>query len=283
MTEFHETACNTFDMRRHQRRPLRVASCMAPNADAMCRNLVAYLAQELEVAVEFVEDVPWHVRERLFDAGEIDLCWLCGLPYVEKIDAGQAIEVCVAPVMRASRYGGLPVYFSDVLVRTDSDYLSFADLYGETWAYNEPRSHSGYNVVRYHLAMLGRNLDYFGRLVEAGSHQTVIDLIARGEVAAAAVDSTVFEAEARRDPSLVRTMRAVETFGPSPVPPWVFSHAVSSELRTRVRHCLTNMHRNAAGAAVLAGWDIAELRRVEDAAYDPIRRMTVAALRPRAS
>src|SRR4051812_46664823 len=108
-------------------RPLRVASCMAPNADAMCRGLANWLAAQLDIAVELVDDVPWQERARRLDAGLIDLCWICGLPYVEKADSGAAIELCVAPVMRAPRYGGRPIYYSDVVVRRDSGFLTFAD------------------------------------------------------------------------------------------------------------------------------------------------------------
>lgn len=103
---------------------------MAQNADAMCRELTGYIAQRLGITARFVDDVPWQERERLLDTGAIDLCWICGLPYVQKADAAALIELCVAPVMSGTRYGGQPVYFSDVLVRSDSAYGSFADLHG---------------------------------------------------------------------------------------------------------------------------------------------------------
>lgn len=246
---------------------------MAPNADPMCRKLVRYLENALGTKVEWIDGVTWYERERLFDRGEIDLCWICGLPYADKIDAGQSIEVCVAPVMGGARYAGLPVYFSDVFVRADSRHASFADLAGETWAFNEPRSHSGYNVVRYHLAGVGRAMDFFGKWVEAGSHQAALSLVVNGEVTAAAIDSTVFEAEVRGNPSLARKVRAIETIGPSPAPPWVFSAAVPPETRVKIRDCLTHMHRVEAGASVLAGWGIREMRPIDDAAYDSIRHM----------
>jgi phosphonate transport system substrate-binding protein len=246
---------------------------MAPNADDMCRRLARYLEHALAMDVAWIDGIPWDERERLFDRGEIDLCWICGLPYADKFDAGDPIEPGVAPVMSGERYGGMPAYFSDVLVRADSPYASFADLRGESWAYNEPRSHSGYNIVRYHLAGVGQALDFFGRVVEAGSHQAALALILEGEVAAAAIDSTVYEAEVRRDPSLAGTVRAIQTLGPSPAPPWVFSTAVARSLRRKVRDCLTRVHRTAEGAALLASWGIRELRAVDDAAYDPIRHM----------
>lgn len=246
---------------------------MAPNADAMCRALVRYLAAKLGTSVELVEGVRWAERERLLDAGEIDLCWICGLPYVEKVDRGADLALSVAPVMRGERYGGRPVYFSEVLVRSDSRYTSFADLEGKTVAYNEPRSHSGYNLLCYHLALERRTLDYFGRMVEAGAHQASLELILAGEVAAAAVDTTVFDAEAQRDPGLRHKVRAIATLGPSPAPPWVFSGAVPETTRAEITGCLAAMHADADGAAILASWGIAEMRPVRDADYGPIRDM----------
>lgn len=253
---------------------------MAPNADAMCRGLAEYLASALGCPVELVENVPWSERERQFDAGEIDLCWICGLPYVEKADRSDDVALCVAPVMKASRYRGLPVYFSDVLVHAESGHSSFADLRGAAWAYNEPRSHSGHSIVRYHLATLGQTFDYFGSLVEAGTHQAALRMIASRRVAAAAIDSTVLEAELGRDPSLLQSVRAIATLGPSPAPPWVFSASTPRDLRAKVTRCLAGMHRTPGGAAVLARWGIVELRAVNDAEYDPIRRMTCTATAP---
>src|SRR5690606_18240938 len=129
--------------------------------------------------------------------GDIDLCWICGLPYVDKADRGADIAPCVAPVMNDPRYGGDAVYFSDVVVRADSPVRAFRDLHGRSWAYNEPRSHSGFNLVGYHLASRGLRWDFFGEIVEAGSHQAALEMILAGTVAGAAIDSSVLEAELR--------------------------------------------------------------------------------------
>ena len=213
----------------------------------------------------------------MLDAGEIDLCWICGLPYVEKADRGEGIELCVAPVMKADRYERSPVYYSDVMVRSDSAYARFADLQGADWGYNEPRSHSGFNLVCYHLSLLGYTLGYFGRLVEAGSHQAALRLIVSGEVAAAAIDSTVLEAELAQSPGLAAEIRRVAILGPSPAPPWVISTKLPALLRDRIRRCLAGMSSDAAGRRILESWQISELRGVDDAAYDPIRVMASSA------
>jgi len=212
-------------------------------------------------------------RERQFDAGDIDLSWICGLPYVEKVDHRGSIAVSVAPVMSAERYRRAPVYFSDVVVRADSAFASFADLREHRWAFNEPRSHSGFNVVLHHLRTLGYDFRYFGEMIEAGTHQSALRMVISGSVAGAAIDSTVLEAEVRSDPRLSTMVRTIATLGPSPAPPWVFGANVAHTVRETVTRCLAEMHRSEQGATVLGGWGIAELRPVTDAFYDTIRRM----------
>src|SRR5512136_2017151 len=143
---------------------IKVTSIQSENADFICQRITRYLSARLGMDAEFVNQIPWQERERLLDAGEIQLGWMCGLPYVRKADrTGAGIELVAAPVMRHPRYAGRPIYFSDVIVRRDSRYAAFADLRGAAWAYNEPNSQSGYNITRYHLARLGETRGYFGR------------------------------------------------------------------------------------------------------------------------
>lgn len=259
---------------KHDSGCLRIASCMAPNANPMCEELVRWLGRELAMPVHWIDDVPWREREQMLEAGKIDLCWICGLPYIEMADRRAAIAACVAPVMRHPRYGGAAVYFSDVVVRADSTILDFTGLQGASWTYNEPRSHSGFNLVRHHLASHRLQWSFFGEIVEAGSHQGALAKIVAGAADGAAIDSSVLEAELRSRPALTDQIRVVHTMGPSPSPPWVASTRVPARVRARVTDCLASMHRSVEGASILDSWGIARLQPVDDADYEPIRRMT---------
>jgi len=116
---------------------LKLASCMAENTESFCGAVTAYLGDALGISIEYVSGIPWQERERLFDAGEIQILWLCGLPYVQKADRSDPmIELLAAPIPTGARYLGRPVYFSDVVVRRDSPYRSLFDLRGAAWAYN---------------------------------------------------------------------------------------------------------------------------------------------------
>src|ERR1044071_8943127 len=122
---------------------LRFASCMAEHTDAFCAAVAGYIGENLGISTEYISGVPWRQRERLFDAGEIQVLWLCGLPYVARADAAESVELLAVPVPMGRRYANHPVYFSDIVVSSHSAFRSFAELRNSRWAYNEPHSHSG--------------------------------------------------------------------------------------------------------------------------------------------
>jgi phosphonate transport system substrate-binding protein len=253
---------------------LRFTSIQAPNQDFLIQSLCSYVGRKLGVPTMAVLDIPWGERERRLDRGEIQLGWICGLPYIRKADQREAaIELLAAPVMEAPRYGDKPVYFSDVIVRGDDPAQRFEDLRGRRWAFNEPNSHSGHNVVRYHLASIGAHEGFFGSVTQAGSHQEAIALVASGRVDAAAIDSTVLEIDRRKDPAGTAGLRVIETLGPSPIPPLVVRKDVDSALRTTLRELLLGIHREPGPPDFLARAGVARFVAVEDRDYDPIRDM----------
>ncbi|MFN2199107.1 MAG: phosphate/phosphite/phosphonate ABC transporter substrate-binding protein [Anaerolineales bacterium] len=254
--------------------PLTLTSIQAPNQDDFIQDLAEFLAARLARPVRFVRALPWQVRAARLDRGEIDLGWICGLPYVRKADLPQPpVTLLAAPVPAGARYGDQPVYFSDVIVRAGSPYQSFPDLRGASWAYNEPNSQSGYNITRYTLAKMGAYENFFGQVVAAGSHQAAIEFVLRGEVAASAIDSTVLEIELRQRPQLDEALRVIAVLGPSPIPPLVARRLLPAAEQEAVRQALLSMHTESAGRAVLARHFLRRFAAVTDTDYDPIREM----------
>jgi phosphonate transport system substrate-binding protein len=217
-------------------RGLRVTSLQAPIADPLCRQLTDYLAQRLGRPMHFVDDEPWQARERRLDDGEIDVAWICGLPYVLRRDRpSPTAALLAAAVMAHPRYQDRPIYFSDVVVREESPLMILADLKGTRWAYNEPSSHSGYCLTRCELARAGHASGFFASATEAGSHQIALELLLRGEIDATALDSTVLDAMVLQRPALREELRVIETWGPSPIPPWIVSSHVPEDTRARLQ------------------------------------------------
>jgi phosphonate transport system substrate-binding protein len=209
-----------------------------------------------------------------FASGEGDVAFLCGLPYVELASGPQPpFELLAAPVLSGARYGGRPIYFSDVIVHADSDIHSFEELRGRTWSFNEPHSHSGYSVTRAHLARIGEPRGFFNLVIEAGFHQRSIELVRERVVDGSAIDSQVLEIAMREEPALRDDLRIVGTLGPSTIQPVVASLTLPASLRRDLRGILLDLghtpgEREALGRGLVAGFDV-----VEDAEYDDIRAM----------
>jgi phosphonate transport system substrate-binding protein len=253
---------------------LRFTSIQAPNADPLCRAICAYLGSVLSIPTQFVNDLSWQEREAALDSGNIQVGWICGLPYIWKArQKPPRVELLAAPIMAGSRYNDQPIYYSDVIVRKDSPFSNFLDLRGKIWAYNEPHSQSGYNITRYKLATMGEKRAYFGQVVATGSHQRALEWVLLGSADASAIDSTVLETELARDPSLQDRIRRIDVLGPSPIPPWVVTPRLSENLRSRLLDALLQMHLEPRGREILAQGRTARFAAVSDRDYDPIRRM----------
>jgi phosphonate transport system substrate-binding protein len=175
--------------------------------------------------------------------------------------------------MAGSRYQDKPIYFSDVVVHRDSSFQCLADLRGASWAYNEPGSHSGYGVVRYALALQKESLGFFGRVIQSGAHQSSLAMILNREVDGSAIDSTVLEMELVNHPEIAGQLRMIDTFGPSPIPPWVISKEVSVEMRGALVDLFTQMDTDARGKIILEQARMTRFTPVNDYDYDPIRSM----------
>jgi phosphonate transport system substrate-binding protein len=176
------------------------------------------------------------------------------------------------------RYEDRPIYFTDVVVRHDRPWQSFADLRGRSYAFNHPGAHSGYNVPRDHLLRLGETRGYFGCTVASGSHQNSIRMVEAHEVDASGIDSTMLDIERRQRPELNRTLRTVAVLGPSPIPPVIVTRALAEKRKERLRAALLAMHEDAEGRAILADGCMVRFVRVQDADYNPTRAMVVRAV-----
>jgi phosphonate transport system substrate-binding protein len=228
------------------------------------------VGRRLGIDTELVVETSYESCEK----DENEVCFVCSLPYVmfERRGLDLAIPVA-APVLQGKRYEGRPIYFSDVIVHRDSPCRSFLDLRGRSWAYNEPLSHSGYGITRYHLVRLGETDGFFGEVVEAGFHQEAIRMVARKEVDGSAIDSQVLEVELRDHPELADQLRVVEALGPSIIQPVAVSRRVPEDLREEIRGVLLTMAEDPAVQTRLAAGVVERFVSVDARSYDEIRMM----------
>ncbi|HEX6709662.1 MAG TPA: PhnD/SsuA/transferrin family substrate-binding protein [Rubrobacter sp.] len=253
---------------------IRFASFLAPNMFDVYRFVADYVGERLGQQTDLTVG-------RSFDEfadGEADIGFLCGLPYVELArEPHPLVELLAAPVLTGERYGGRPIYFSDVIVRAESPYQSFSELRGRVWAYNDPDSHSGYNVTRHRLVSMGETNGFFGKVLEAGSHQRSIQMVCSGEIDAAAIDSQVLSVELRDRPALREQIKVIDTLGPAGIQPVVAASRLPEGLKSAVREALLAMGDDPAARAILDHGFVERFVAVTDEDYEDVREMLVAA------
>ncbi len=251
---------------------LRFGTYLASNATTLAfyELVTEEVGRHLGMPTELVEETSYESCEN--DVNEV--CFVCSLAYVVFERRGLDFAVPVAaPVLNGARYGGRPIYFSDVIVHRDSPHGSFLDLRGRSWAYNEPLSHSGYGITRYHLARLGETSGFFREVVEAGFHSEAIRMVARREVDGSAIDSQVLTIEFREHPELAEQIRVIEGLGPSPIQPVAVSKRVPEDLREAIRRALLTMADDPPLRERLAPALVERFVPVDTASYDDIRMM----------
>ncbi len=232
-------------------------------------DVVARVGQALGMPTELIEGSS---LDQLAD-GSVDVAFLCGLPYVRLCrERPGMLRPLAAPVLAEARYQDRPVYFSDVIVRRDSPFRSFAELRGQKWAYNDPDSFSGCLLVRHHLLQIGETEAFFGRLTFSGRHQESIRKVLDGEVDGSAIDSQVLGVELLRNPDLAGEFRVIAVLGPSTIPSVVATAGVPQEAQARVCDALCELGRDPASRTVLAGGLIRRFAPIDDRAFDDIRQ-----------
>src|SRR5690349_19179749 len=96
---------------------VHVATFLAPNMQPIYEFIVGYMSRKLHYGMELFVGSNY---EELYEA---DFSFVCGLPYVlytapRRVPA--PITALAAPVLHGDRYQNKPIYFSDVIVRSDS-------------------------------------------------------------------------------------------------------------------------------------------------------------------
>lgn len=249
---------------------IRFATYLAPNIYETYAYIARYVGDKIGQPTTLIVGQSF---DQIAD-GQVDVAFMCGLPYAILAESlTSPLELLAAPVLRGERYQHRPIYFSDVIVRKESPYTSFDDLRGCMWAYNQKESHSGWNVVYYSLLKRGKTLDFFGQLIETGSHLRSIAHILKRQADATAIDSQVLDVFLAHNPTEAAALRTIDMLGPSSIPPVVIARSVDQALKCKIQEALLFMHKDPRTAHALRTGAIERFVQVHDEDYQDIRMM----------
>lgn len=257
---------------------LRFVSYLSPGIpraffEAVVEHVRRAVGHRVSLSVESRVSGPMRGIEDPFSKGEADVGFMCAPAFLWLRELeGPPVELLpAAPVFRDGRASGQPIYFSELVVHSDSPARSFLDLRGRSWAYNDPCSLSGYYSLLQKLSEMGEDRGFFRRIHCSESHLNSMEMVASGEVDAAAIDSNVLGIKLRSVPELRRRLRVIETWGPFPIQPVVVRSGLHPRLKDRLRAALLAIGVDAPVPPTLAGFGLQRFAPVTYEHYAPER------------
>lgn len=251
--------------------PLRVsvAAVISPRGTAESyQPLLDYLSKALDRPIELVQRRTYQETNDLIESGEVDVAFVCTSAYITGHDEF-GMQLLAAPEVN-----GESVYYSLLIVPTNSTTQVIEDLEGHVFAFTDPISYSGRVYPEYLVRQLGKRTElFFSRTFFTYSHDEAIYAVANGLADGAAVDSLVYEFALERDPTLSHRVRIIHRSPPFGIPPVVVSPNVRPQQRVLLQEVLLSMHENAEGQAALAALGLEQFKLIDDSVYNSAREI----------
>ncbi|MBI4644039.1 MAG: phosphate/phosphite/phosphonate ABC transporter substrate-binding protein [Deltaproteobacteria bacterium] len=232
------------------------------------RQLLAYVARKSGKDLEFVQRKTYEEINELLGKGEIDLAFICSGPYALTKDRYGFVPLAVPEVQGSTSYRAY------LIVNRNSPFQKLQDLKGQTFAFTDPDSNTGKLVPTFWLAELNQRPEtFFQQIIYTYSHDNSILAVARGLVAAAAVDGLVWEYYQATNPVFTSQTRIIKKSEPYGTPPLVVSRHLPAAERERLEQTLLTMHQDPEGKKILTGLLIDRFLPLKEEWYEPIRSM----------
>lgn len=241
---------------------LKVATFLSPSYEPLYRFIAARLAATLGQTYRF--EVGEDIAQ--FKIAEYDLAFACGWWYLQHSEKYQPLG---APVMQNPRYGGLPVYYVELVTSARSSIVTFDDLYGKVFGFNEEYSFSGFQALLTELDRRNHCLDIFSEVVRTGSHLNSLRALLEDEIDFATLDSTVLDLEFNTKPHLKKQLAVTTSFGPYPMPPLLVNKNLKGEAREKILETLLDLP-----STELNRFGIKEFCEVNEQFYSVLARLT---------
>ena len=125
-------------------------------AGDLWRALLSAVTARAGMNVEVLEHAPPAAIDDLWRRTDMAAVFMCGLPYSR---AHPQPTLIAAPVPSPAEFAGLPKYWSEMVVRSDSPHGDLESTFGGTICLTAPNSQSGYAAALEYLMTfdVGRN------------------------------------------------------------------------------------------------------------------------------
>lgn len=188
---------------------------------AAWRELLEWVVARAGVPCEIIDYPAPLPLPALWSRPDLGCAFMCGYPLTR---ADPRPVVLAAPIPSPARYHGEPIYWSDLVVRTDASYTRIEHTFDRRFAFTTEESQSGYQGPRRFLAPHARARG--GTLFAAAvgpvfTPRGVIEVIMAGDADIGPLDSYAHDLLRHHEPAVASRLRVVATTAPTPIPPLV--------------------------------------------------------------
>jgi ABC-type phosphate/phosphonate transport system substrate-binding protein len=233
--------------------------------------VLGWALQRADLDWEIVDfDAPAPLAQ-LWARDDLGAAMMCGLPFAKREPRPTLIA---APLPIPPRYGGRPVYCTDIVVDADSLHGSIEDTFGGVVGFTLADSMSGAVALREHLLPLRakRGTRLYGAAVGGlVNARGVIDALAAGRIDIGPLDSYSHDLLRHYHPVLAARVRTIASTVMRPIPPLVATAAIGADALARLRDALLGTRDASELAAPMARLQLAGFAVPDPSDYDGLR------------
>jgi len=243
------------------------------------RALLSTVSAHAGLNVEVIEHAPPAAIDDLWLRTDMAAVFMCGLPYSR---ADPKPKLIAAPVPSPVEFAGLPKYWSELVVRSDSPFHDLESTLGGTICLTAPNSQSGYAAALQYLMAFdmarggkagARSPLYREIAAPAVTPLGAVTAVVAGAADLAPIDAYAYRLLQKYRGDLTSKLRTVACTARTPIPPLVASTAgvASSGAATVLRAAFTAAHRDPALKVLLAGLELSHFVTPDPRDYDALR------------
>ncbi len=230
--------------------------------------ILDYVSERTGRPVVLVQRSTYLEINELVESRYIDVAFVGPGQYMEGKEKF-GMELLVVPVV-----DGEPYYYSYIIVPSNSEVTSIAELKGKRFAFTDPLSTTGKYYPAYVLLLMNETPDtFFSIYTYTHSHDTSIEAVARNLVDGASVDGLVWDYLSETIPETTAKTKIILKSPPYGITPLVVHPEMSLELKEELRTIFLTIHKDPKGEEILGKLDIDMFIQVDAELYDSTFRM----------
>lgn len=204
---------------------------VTPAIGAAWKELFAWVLRRAGLDWQILDHDPPKPLSELWSRDDLGLAMMCGLPFSRRKPQPTLVA---APIPSPARYGGRPVYATDIVVRADSAYRGIEDTAGAVVGYTLAESLSGGVAPKRFLS----GIAYRSEVNQLVNARGVIRALIDGRIDVGPLDSYCHDLLRANDPDFASQVRTIATTPALPAPPLVATARIREDELQRLRDAL---------------------------------------------